>query len=94
MAAGEVLDFNVTRTAMVGFTAGEEWLETTIDHPVAQLTRRVVFPPDRPCRTAALHDGDRSLPLPIDHRPDGRTTVGFAIGRPIPHRSYTVRWSW
>ena len=79
MAQGDTLAFAVQRQAMVGFTQAEEWLETTIDHPVSRLRRTILFPKDRPCRRAVLDIAGHRLRLPISHRSAGTTMVRVAI---------------
>ena len=94
MSRGEELTFDVVRTAMVGFTREEEWLETMIDHPAGRLNCGVLFPKSRPCHQATLHYEDRKLPLPITRLADGRTRVGFNLREPQARTPYTIRWSW
>ncbi len=94
MYRGEILTFRVARTAMVGFTREEEWLETTIDHPAGCLSRSVVFPKGRPCLRASLHYKDLEQPLPITLLPDGRTMISFFMPRPRADTPYTIRWIW
>lgn len=77
MHRGETLAFAVTRQTMVEFTSGEEWLETTIDHPVLRLRRAIMFPRSRPCRRASFHVGNAERPLPITLLSRGRTLVQF-----------------
>ncbi len=94
MGQGETLAFNVERTAMVGFTADREWLETTIDHPVRRLTREIVFPKERPCRSVELVIGDQAVPLELIRLPDGRTMVRVRVADPKADTPYTICWSW
>ena len=94
MGGGETLSFEVERTAMVGFTAAEEWLETTIDHPIRRLTRTIIFPHERPCRSARLVVGERVLPLAVKQLRDGRTAVQVRIANPQADTPYTIHWSW
>jgi hypothetical protein len=93
MKRGDALTFQVQRTAMVGFMADQEWLETTIDHPIRRLRRRIVFPPQRKCQRAELEIRARRISLePAQRR--GRTLVDFTARHPLPHMPYTVRWTW
>jgi len=94
MDRGDTLSFRVRRTALATFLNHEEWLETTVDHPVRRLRRRIIFPMDRPCQAAALHVAGRMLPLGMQHLADGRTVVTADIPHPIAHLAYTVRWRW
>lgn len=94
MARGEALRFQVKRTAMEAFTAEEEWLETTIDHPIVSLRRTIIFPPERPCRSAVLYAGETARPLPITRQADGRTKVVLDLFAPCPDTRYIIRWTW
>ena len=94
MGRGELLTFSVERTAMVGFTAADEWLETTIDHPIRRLTRTIIFPHDRPCRSARLVVGEQVLPLKVKRTRDGRGWLQVRIPNPKPDTPYTIHWSW
>jgi hypothetical protein len=94
MSRGEILAFNVRREAKVGFTQHEEWLETTIDHPIAELRPRIVFPKERPCRRAVLEAGTRRVSLPVCRRRGGQTMVQAAIPHPRANVPYMIRWSW
>jgi hypothetical protein len=94
MGRGEVLTFEVEREARVGFTESEEWVETIVDHPIWRLGRIIVFPPERPCRSATLCCEGFELPLPIIRQPDGTTLVCVDVPSPRANMPYTVRWSW
>ena len=94
MGRGEELGFQVARTAMVGFTREEEWLETTLDHPAQHLSRSVVFPKERSCLNARLQYEGHEVDLPITVLADGKTSVGFNIQRPKACAAYTLRWPW
>ncbi|MBA3331134.1 MAG: hypothetical protein H0T39_09740, partial [Actinobacteria bacterium] len=72
----------------------DEWLETTIDHPIEQLTREIIFPKERPCRRAALVVGGRVRPLESIRRQDGRSAVRIHIPHPQPDTPYTICWAW
>jgi len=94
MGRGDVLQFRVRREARAGFLQPEGWLESTMDHPIAELRPSVVFPKDRPCRWAVLEAGAKSMRLRIHRYRDGRTAVHVRIPRPRPFVRYTIRWRW
>jgi hypothetical protein len=94
MARGDVLSFVVERQAMAGFLTSNEWLETTIDHPIKRLRCRVVFPEERPCRRAVLALGTQRLALPITRQDRGRTAVEIDVAAPQAHAAYSIHWSW
>lgn len=94
MRRGKTLTFRVRRSAMAAFPAGEEWVETVVDHPVRRLRRTVVFPRARPCRLAVLEAGGVRRRLPVWTASDGQTIVSAVIPNPIAHAVSTVRWAW
>lgn len=91
---GDTLAFEVEREVMETFLDQHGWVETTVDHPVHQLRRRVIFPKSRPVQRAMIHHGGRCTALPIRQLPDGRTAVGFKLPAPLAHTPYTIRWIW
>jgi hypothetical protein len=91
---GETLTFRVRRRAMAVFPAGEEWLETVVDHPVTALRQTISFPRVRPCRLAVLETPLGCSVLPLTEDTQGRTTVSLAISAPVAYAAYTVRWAW
>jgi hypothetical protein len=94
MARGETLTFEVERRAAVGFTARHEWLETTIDHPIRQLTRTIIFPKERPCQAAHLAVEGKIQTLTPAPLSDGRTLVRVQISQPHADTPYTIYWTW
>lgn len=94
MGVGERLAFHVERTAMVGFTKGQEWTATTLDHPTRRLRSQIVFPKARPVLQATLSFEGRERSLPVLWRKDGRSVIRFAVDRPRAYTAYTVHWSW
>jgi hypothetical protein len=94
MARGEVVEFQVRRTAMASFTKSEEWLETTLVHPIMGLSPGIIFPKTRPCQQARLQVGDREVRLRVIALAGGRTLVRAEIAQPEAHTPYIIRWSW
>jgi hypothetical protein len=94
MGKGETLAYEVERGIMAGFTDGQEWFETTIDHPISRLRARVVFPRRRPAGQAWLHHDGARIPLRPHRLSDGRTVVRFGIECARPHSPYTIVWDW
>jgi hypothetical protein len=94
MARGETTRVQIRRDVVGGFTQREEWLETTVDHPIRRLRRTIVFPKARPCLRATLHVDRHERELPIIAHPDGHTAVRFTIGHAAANTPYTVTWSW
>jgi hypothetical protein len=91
---GETLTFRVRRRAMAMFLAGEEWLETVVDHPIAQLRQTIVYPRVRPCRLAVLDAAGEAAVLPVEEDAQGRSVVVATVRTPMAHTAYTVRWAW
>ena len=94
MARGETLTFVVERTAMEGFAESDEWLETTIDHPIAHFGQKIIFPKERPCQKAELTVGGQFAPLEPIILADGRTLLEVAVAHPSADTPHTVRWHW
>ncbi len=94
MGKGETLRFTARRTARVAFTRDEEWIETTIDHPIARLAQTVIFPQERPCLRAELRYGGEAFPLHVMEAPEGRTQLRVRIPRPRSDTPYRIRWWW
>jgi hypothetical protein len=94
MSRGEDLSFQVEREAMEAFLQNEEWLETTIDHPIGKLGACIVFPKRRPVRRAVLRCNGLDVLLPTFELRDGRTMVGFHRADPRADTSYTIHWLW
>lgn len=94
LGRGATLTFDVERTAMEGFTGADEWLETTIDHPIHHFGQRIVFPKDRPCQRAELVVGDVVMALTPITLADGRTLLQVAIPEPKADIPHTIRWRW
>jgi hypothetical protein len=94
MGRGERLAFTMQRIAHEMFTAPEEWLETTIDHPIARLSQTIVFPRDRRCQAAELVYRGESFPLHVMTTAEGGTQLNVRIGQPQDNTSYLIRWTW
>jgi hypothetical protein len=94
MGEGEALVFEVERGIMAGFIEGQEWFETTIDHPIGRLRAGVVFPRKRPAGRAWLHHVGARTPLRAQRLGDGRMLVRFSIQRARPHSPYAIAWNW
>ncbi len=94
MHRGEELTFVVERTALEAFTGDEEWEETTIDHPIQQLSRRIVFPLGRPCDAARLTCGHEMAPLHVFGQPGGQTELRLHIPHAQAQAPYTIHWRW
>jgi hypothetical protein len=94
MGRGEMLTFDVERTAMVGFTTSEEWLETSFDHPIGNIVQRIIFPRERPCQRAELVIDDQILPITPSTMPDGRTLLEIRVPQPKADTPHTIRWHW
>ncbi len=91
---GEQLRFAVRRDVLEAFPGATGVVETTIDHPIHQLRRVVIFPRARPVRQALAQVEGQQWRLPVTHLPDGRTLVCLEVPHPRAHTAYLVRWSW
>lgn len=77
-----------------GFLARQEWLETTIDHPIERYSQAILFPRGRPCRQATLIYQDRAFPLHVLETREGRTELRVRIPSPRANTPYLICWSW
>ena len=94
MRKGEEVTFEVTREVMEGFPKAQEWLETTIDHPVRHMSCGVVFPRQRPCQQAAASYEGRKIALPVVQLTGGKTMLRLQMAQPRSHTPYKINWSW
>jgi hypothetical protein len=91
---GELLTFSVEREVREAFLSPDGWVETTIDHPVRHLRRRVIFPKERRAQWATLQAGASYVFVPIVTLDDGRTCVEFEVSAPQSDLAYRMRFSW
>lgn len=94
MRRGETYTFSVERTTMAAFTQPEEWLETTIDHPIALFHQQIFFPKERPCQGAVLVIGDQTEQIKPVTLEDGRTLLEVTFTRPPADIPLIIRWCW
>lgn len=95
MGRGDRLTFRVARTTMACFATEDQWwMDTTIDHPIARLRKRIVFPKKRPCLSATIAYEGRTISLPIRRLASGKTLVQVDVGRPRADTPYVIRWDW
>lgn len=94
MQRGETYAFSVTRTARSAFTQAEEWLETTIDHPITMFHQEIFFPKERPCQAAALVIGDQVEQLTPVTLEDGRARLEVTRTKPPTDTPLIIRWRW
>lgn len=96
---GDEMTYRVRRRILDGFLQPQEWLETEIDHPTAQLRLSVIFPKERPCVSVSIvraSDGHR-LPLPqsaVKQGEDGRVTLTYSLDEPQLGERYAIHWRW
>lgn len=93
MARGDRLTFSVSRLAIAAFTQSDEWLQTTVDHPVQRIGCRVIFPKERRCLRATLSVGPLRVPLPVIEQ-GGHSVIAFETFAGQAHTPYTIHWSW
>lgn len=94
MARGQILEFTVERRVLETFFGTEGWEETTIDHPIQQLSRTIRFPKARPCQTAHLEQRGQVLPLHVFTTPSGATELRVRIPKARTDTPYIIRWTW
>ena len=96
---GDVEDFLLERTIEDGFKNEEEWWQVELRHPTRWLRLSIVFPKERPCRSASLvqRSRHRTWELGPEHftkLPDGHQQLRWETVNIRPLEVYTVRWTW
>ena len=76
------------------FTQRQGWVETTIDHPIRQLSQTIVFPKDRPCQAAELVYRGQAVPLHVMTTGQGGTQLTIHLSQPEQNTAYRIRWIW
>ncbi len=94
MARGQILEFTVERRVLGTFLGTEGWEETTIDHPIQQLSRTIRFPRARPCQAARLEQRGQVVPLHVFKTPSGATELKVRIPKARTDTPYIIRWTW
>ena len=96
---GDIEQFLIERTIEDGFTGEVQDFQTRIDHLTHAARISVIFPQERPPKSAFLLEQSRkhAEPLAHDHLtrlPDGRTQVTWQTKHPRLFEGYTIRWEW
>jgi hypothetical protein len=94
MRRGETYAFSVARTARASFTQPEEWLETTIDHPITTFHQQIYFPKERSCQQAELVIDDQVEALTPVALEDGRALLEVERTKPPTDTPISIRWRW
>ncbi len=95
----DIEEFHIERKVRNGFTTGDEWHQVEIRHATKQLRIAVIFPKDRPCRTALLQERSRNRSIELDNNSyvklvDGRQMIQWQSSRIRHLEIYTLRWQW
>lgn len=96
---GDITDFHLKRTIRAGFTQHEEWCQAEIRHATRRLRMAILFPPERPCQRATLHERKRNRtqvlgPACYQRLADGRQLLAFETTHVRYLEMYTLRWTW
>jgi hypothetical protein len=96
---GDITDFHIERIVQNGFIQQEEWSQVEIRNPTRRLRVAVIFPKERLCKHATLHERkrNRTQVLGSDHLhqlPDGRQLLEFETTRVRHLEVYSLRWVW
>ena len=96
---GDIIDFRLERTIQGGFTQHEEWYQAEIRHSTRRLRLAVIFPKERLCQRAILHERkhNRTQILGPEHLvqlPDGRQLLAWETTQVHHLEVYTLRWYW
>jgi hypothetical protein len=96
---GDIEDFYIERTVRDSFTGDEEWRQVEIRHPTRRLRIRVIFPEERRCRRAVVHQRSRNQTTRLGERhfadlPDGRQMLTWETKNITPLEIFSIRWRW
>lgn len=96
---GDVVKFNIVSSPHNSYKKDEEWQQVELRHRTHELRMNIIFPADRHCRRATLHQrgNNRTTVLGQDHfsaLPDGRQTLTWETTKVRHLEVYTLRWQW
>ena len=96
---GDITDFRLERTIRGGFVQRKEWYQAEIRHSTRRLRMAVIFPKERLCQRATLHQRkrNRTQVLGSEHLvqlPDGRQLLAWETTQVHHLEVYTLRWHW
>jgi len=98
---GDVLDFQIRRKIVGGFTQAEEWVEMDVGRAVGPMSTKIVFPAARkPARESIcwLARGEKQVHAFADdalrYLPDGRQELLFDVAKPRTGEVYVIKWRW
>lgn len=79
-SSGDVMDFHIERKLIRSFTQAEEWWQTEMQNKARWAKLAIIFPKDRPCQRAILHEKMRNRTTPFGPKdfsflPDGRQVL-------------------
>jgi len=82
-----------------GFLRDAESWETEVSHRTKQLKIQVIFPKERPPKSAVLIEGVRRRSHEISHKnkkrlPDGRWRISWKTSKPRLYERYIIKWEW
>jgi hypothetical protein len=96
---GDVVRLRIRRKILGGWTRGEEWLETQVNHRTRALQVTVRFPAARPPRQASLMAEAAGTSQELDRRHwrrdlQGRVVLTWRKRHPPIGETYLLRWEW
>ena len=96
---GDVLTYRIRQRIANGFTEGEEWLETEVDHPTHYLELNIVFPKARQCRQAVLVETSTTKRTPLSSQAfkkmrNGTQILTWSVKNPTIGERYAIQWTW
>lgn len=96
-AAGDRLTLTSRRTIRGGFRDTSEYCEVYLERPTGRVEVTVVFPANRPPKTAQLVQGATGALIRlvrVRYRADGRALVRCRLQTPATDTTYGLRWTW
>lgn len=91
--------FNIRRVAKDGFTQKNESLQTEIRHPTRHLKITIIFPQERPCKSAFLEERSQNRKEALEahyfsYLPDGRQILTWETIKIQKFEIYDIHWRW
>lgn len=96
---GDIEEFYIERTVKNTYTQPEEWRQVEIRHLTRRLKITIIFPQERRCQRAILHQRSRHQttrlgPEHFSDLPDGRQVLTWETTKIKQFEIYTIRWRW
>ena len=98
-SCGDIEEFHIFSSPKNSYTKKEEWQQVEIRHKTHKLQITIIFPKERLCRRATLHQRDSNCTTVLGQEhfgtlPDGRQILTWQTTKMDQSEAYTLRWQW